>query len=101
VANSECYRKLAVVDHVQLPKIHQYHEVDRSQRYLESKGNIQKISGLTRDAADLIATSKVRGICVGARAKFLAWAVFPFVICFILCAHLRHAAYAALASIFA
>ena len=101
MANSECYRKLAVVDHVQLPKIHQYHEVDRSQRYLESKGNIQKISGLTRDANELIATSKVRGFCVGNRAKFLAWAVFrsSFVsFCVHICAH---AAYAALASIFA
>ena len=53
-------RKLAVIDHVQLPKIHKYPEVDRSQRYLESKGNIQKMSGFTRDANELIATSKVR-----------------------------------------
>jgi hypothetical protein len=52
-------RKLAVVDHVQLPKIHRYHEVDRAQRYLESKGNIQKMSGHTRDANELMATSKV------------------------------------------
>ncbi len=48
-----------MVDHVQLPKIHRYHEVDRSQRYLESKGNIQKVSGHTRDATELIATSKI------------------------------------------
>jgi len=54
-----CNRKLVVIDHVQLPKIHTYHEVDRSQRYLESKGNIQKMSSFTRDANDLIATSKV------------------------------------------
>jgi hypothetical protein len=54
-----CNRKLAVIDHVQLPKIHKYHEVDRSQRYLESKGNIQKKSSYTRDADELMATSKV------------------------------------------
>lgn len=59
VADVTVNRKLAVVDHVQLPKIHKYHEVDRSQRYLESKGNIQKMSGFTRDANELIATSKV------------------------------------------
>ena len=55
------------MDHVQLPKIHRYHEVDRSQRYLESKGNIQKMSGYTRDANELMATSKVVvvvGLCV-------------------------------------
>ena len=52
-------RQLAVVDHVQLPKIHQYHEVDRSMRYLERKGNIQKVSSYTRDAQELMATSRV------------------------------------------
>ena len=54
-----CSRKVAVVDHVQLPRIHQYHQVDNAHRYLESKGNIQKMSGFTRDANELISTSKV------------------------------------------
>ena len=65
-----CNRKLVVIDHVQLPKIHTYHEVDRSQRYLESKGNIQKMSSFTRDANDLIATSKVCvHICASVSAR--------------------------------
>mmetsp|Transcript_31940 Transcript_31940/g.49898 ORF Transcript_31940/g.49898 Transcript_31940/m.49898 type:complete len:341 (+) Transcript_31940:1-1023(+) len=50
---------VTVVDHVQLPHVFRYNEVDKSKMYLEATGRNQKFQSFNKGAADLMATSRV------------------------------------------